>query len=202
MEEVNYFISFVQEHRYIGYGILFFSMIIEGEFFLLAAGILSNLGAFDFIDVFFFAFAGVLFGDVLWYFLGRFFQNKYPNQKIIKFVERRVKRVFPSIEKNPFKLVFISKFLYGFNHSTIFILGFLKIEFWHFFRVQFKASFLWVIIFLALGNFFGYTALHITNRINKLFLVVLIILILFFIIERTIDYIAAKKIRESKDFKL
>lgn len=196
MEEVNFFISFVEAHRYTGYAILFFSMIIEGELFLLAAGILSNLGAFDFFDVLFLSFGGVLLGDVVWYSLGRFFQAKYPNQRIIKFVERRVRRMFPSIENNPFRLVFISKFLYGFNHSTIFILGFLKINFWNFFKVQFQASFLWVLTFLILGYFFGYTAIHISSKINKLVLAVLVILAVFFIVERTLDYFIAKRVLE------
>lgn len=198
MEDVNFLISFVEAHRYTGYAILFFSMIIEGELILLAAGILSNLGAFDFMEVWTVVFLGVLFSDVVWYSLGRFFQNKYPDNRLIRFVERRVRRMFPTIEKNPFKLVFASKFLYGFNHSTIFILGFLKTDFRHFFKVQFQTSFLWVSIFLVLGYFFGYTALHITNRINKFVLAMLIILIAFFILERSIDHFVAKRVLEKR----
>ena len=128
---------------------------------MLAAGVLSRLRAFDFVDVFWVSMLGVLAGDVLWYWTGRFLKEKYPRQRLIKFAERRVKRMFPSIECNPFRLIFISKFLYGFNHSTILVLGFLKINFWDFLRVQLRASFLWVIIFLTLGYFFGQAALSI-----------------------------------------
>lgn len=195
---VDIFIAFVEAHKYWGYFILFFSMIIEGELFLLTAGILSQLGAFSIVEVFFVAFSGVMFSDVLWYSGGRFLKEKYPKQKFINFVEHRVKKVLPSIEKNPFKLVFISKFLYGFNHSTILVLGFLKTNFRDFFKVQIQASFLWVIIFLSLGYVFGFTALRISRGVNKFVLALIIIFLLFLIVERAIDRLIEIKIRNGK----
>ncbi|HBP00708.1 MAG: DedA family protein [Candidatus Moranbacteria bacterium GW2011_GWE1_49_15] len=199
METVNLFISLVEAHRYTGYAILFFSLIFEGELFMLAAGVLSHLGAFDLFDVFWVSYAGVLFGDILWYWAGRLIQAKYPQQRFMKFVERRVKKAFPTIECNPFKLVFISKFLYGLNHSTILVLGFLKIEFWHFLRVQAKASLLWVAIFLSLGHFFGYTALSITHKLNKFVAILVLIFILFMVFEKILDYFVEKKIGQPGD---
>jgi len=199
MDNVNFFISFVEAHRYFGYAILFFSLIFEGELFMLAAGVLSHLEAFKILEVFLVSIAGVLFGDILWYWLGRFIKNKYPKQRFVRYVERRVKKSFPTIECNPFKLVFVSKFLYGLNHPTILILGFLKIEFWHFLRIQIKASLLWVSIFLALGYFFGYAALSVTHKLNKFIAVLVFIFIVFLIAEKVFDYFVEKKIRQQKD---
>lgn len=198
MESINTFISFVEIHRYYGYIILFVSLIFEGELFMLAAGVLSHLQAFDIFDAFWISMAGVLCGDVLWYWIGRFMKKKYPNQRFIVYVEKRVKKAFPAIECNPFKLVFISKFIYGLNHSTILVLGFLGIDFYHFLKVQIKTSFLWVVIFLSLGYFFGYTALSITHKMNKFILVLLIIFGTFFLLEKFFDYLVEKKIQRSK----
>lgn len=199
METVNLFISLVEAHRYTGYAILFFALIFEGELFMLAAGVLSHLGAFDIGDVFMISVGGVLTGDILWYWAGRIIKEKYPQHKLIGFVERRVKKTFPTIERNPFKLIFLSKFLYGFNHSTILILGFLKIEFWHFLRVQIKASLLWVAIFLSLGYFFGYTALSITHKLNKFVAILALIFILFIIFEKVIDHLVGERIRKNNN---
>ena len=193
MDNVNLFISLVEAHRYTGYAILFFSLIFEGELFMLAAGVLSHLGAFDIGDVFWISLSGVLFGDILWYWAGRFIKDRYPEQRLIRFVEKRVKKAFPAIEYNPFKLIFISKFLYGLNHSTILVLGFMKVEFWHFLRVQVKASLLWVTIFLGLGYFFGYTALSITHKLNKFIAILVAIFILFLIFEKIVDHFVEKR---------
>jgi len=194
---VEIFINFVEIHRYWGYSILFLAMLFEGELFMLTAGILSNLGAFHILDVFFIAFGGVILGDVSWYWMGVFLKNKYPNQKFINFIEQKVRSVLPSIEKNPFKLVFASKFLYGLNHSTILVLGFLKIEFWHFFRVQLKASLIWTIMFLALGYFFGFAALQFSHKLNRFVLVVIGLYALFLLTEALIDRFIEKRLEKN-----
>ncbi len=198
MDNVNLFISLVESHRFFGYAILFFALIFEGELFMLAAGVLSHLGAFDIVDVFLVSVSGVLLGDILWYMLGRIIKERYPNQKFMKFIEKRVKKSFPLIENNPFKLIFISKFLYGLNHSTILVLGFMKVEFKHFLKVQVKASLIWILIFLALGYFFGYTALSITHKLNKFFLILVIIFCIFLVFEKIIDYLVERRLNKFK----
>jgi membrane protein DedA with SNARE-associated domain len=188
MHSLNIFITFVEAHRYWGYGLLFMTMIFEGELLLTATGMLVRLQAFDLFDAFLFALAGVLTGDMLWYWAGRFLHNRYPRHRITLFVVQRVKRYLPSIGRNPFHVIFLSKFIYGLNHSTLIVLGFLKIPFGHFIRIQFITSFIWSLLFLIVGYMFGSVALTITHRLQRF----MIVSVLFLLAVALIDYIVGR----------
>src|SRR5271169_2638547 len=156
---LDLFISFVESNRTWGYWLLCAAMVFEGELFLTAAGMMARLHAFDFWDSFMFALSGVLFGDVFWYCIGRNLESRYPHHRITSFVIQRVKKYLPDIESNPFHVIFLSKFLYGMNHSTLVVLGFLNVPFGHFMRIQFLSSFIWSLLFLTIGFIFGSVAI-------------------------------------------
>ncbi|HUL00936.1 MAG TPA: VTT domain-containing protein [Nitrospirota bacterium] len=194
MHSLNLFISFVEAHRYWGYGLLFIAMIFEGELFLTATGMLVRLQAFDFFDAFFFALSGVLSGDILWYWAGRMLVFRYPHHRITLFVVQRVKRYLPSIGRNPVHVIFLSKFIYGLNHSTLVVLGFLRIPFGRFIRIQFITSFIWSLIFLIVGYIFGSVALTITHRFQRF----IILALLFLIAVVFIDYVIGRFIEKAE----
>ena len=194
MHSLDLFISFVEAHRYWGYGLLFIAMIFEGELFLTATGMLVRLQAFDFVDAFIFALAGVLSVDMLWYWAGRMLEFRYPRHRITRFVVQRVKRYLPSIGRNPFHVIFLSKFIYALNHSTLVVLGFLKIPFGHFMRIQFITSFIWSLLFLIVGYIFGSVALTITHRFQRF----IILGFLFLMAVAFIDYIIGRFIERAE----
>jgi len=194
MHSLNLFISFVEAHRYWGYALLFMAMIFEGELFLTATGMLVRLQAFDFFDALFFALSGVLTGDMLWYWAGRMLESRYPHHRITLFAVHRVKRYLPSIGKNPFHVIFLSKFIYGLNHSTLVVLGFLKIPFGHFIRIQLITSFIWSLLFLIVGYIFGSVALTITHRFQRF----IMLAFLFLIAVVFIDYIIGRFIEKAE----
>jgi len=194
MHSLNLFISFVEAHRYWGYALLFMAMIFEGELFLTATGMLVRLQAFDFFDALFFALSGVLTGDMLWYWAGRMLESRYPHHRITLFAVQRVKRYLPSIGKNPFHVIFLSKFIYGLNHSTLVVLGFLKIPFGHFIRIQLITSFIWSLLFLIVGYIFGSVALTITHRFQRF----IMLAFLFLIAVVFIDYIIGRFIEKAE----
>jgi len=198
MHSLELFIHFVEAHRYWGYALLFFAMLIEGELFLAAAGMLARLHAFDIFDAFFFAFAGVLSGDVLWYCLGRYLHSRHSQNRYLAFAIRHVKKLLPGIEKNPFHVIFLSKFIYGLNHSTILVLGFLKIEFRHFIKIQFFTSLLWSLIFLVLGYMFGGAALAYTHSFTRFMLIAFGFLIAIVVVEKLIGLVVEMKEEEHK----
>jgi len=185
------FISIVEAHRHWGYWLLCAAMVFEGELFLTAAGMLARLHAFDFFDSFIFALSGVLLGDMLWYFTGRELESRYPHHRISLFVIRRVKKYLPDIEKNPFHVIFLSKFIYGLNHSTLVVLGFLKVPFGHFMRIQFATSFIWSLIFLTIGYVFGSVAMTFTTKLRHFmllaFLSLMVVAVIVYIISKLIE---------------
>ena len=140
--------SFAETHRYLGYAILFLGMIIEGELFLLAYGMLLHLKAFDPGDVFIFAYLGVIFSDILWYHPGVFLKKKLVSTSgFLKRSEERAKKLFPYFETNPTKALLISKFVTGTNHATIVLAGFLKMDFKYFLKLRLAISFVWCVFF-------------------------------------------------------
>jgi len=192
------FISTVEAHRYLGYGLLCVAMIFEGELFLIATGMLARLHAFDFFDSFFFALSGVLIGDILWYCIGRNLESRYPNHRISLFVIHRVKKYLPDIEKNPFHVIFLSKFLYGLNHSTLVVLGFLKVNFPHFIRIQFFSSFIWSLLFLTVGYAFGSVALTFTTKLRHFMIFAIISFILVAVVIYLVDQFIEKSEQKHK----
>jgi membrane protein DedA with SNARE-associated domain len=201
MHSLQLFIHFVQEHRYLGYALLYVAMLFEGELFLTAAGMLARLHAFDFFDAFFFAFAGVLTSDILWYFLGRYLHTHHAHNRFLTFAIHRVRKYLPGIENNPWHVIFISKFIYGLNHSTILVLGYLKIEFKHFIKIQFFTSLLWVMIFLMVGYIFGDAALAFTHRLDRIVIIAVIFFIGLIVVEKIIGFVIARKEQNKKNKK-
>ncbi len=199
MHSLNLFISFVEAHRNWGYGLLFFAMIFEGELFLTTTGMIVRLQAFDFFDALFFALSGALAGDMLWYWAGRIFESRYPHHRIKKFVMERVKKYLPGIERNPFHVIFLSKFIYGLNHSTLAVLGFLKVPFGHFLRSQFLASLIWSLLFLIVGYFFGGVAVAFTHRLNRFVLIALLSLIAVAVIANIVGGFIERAERKHKE---
>jgi len=189
---LDLFIATVVAHQYWGYWLLCAAMIFEGELFLIATGMLARLHAFDFFDSFFFALSGVLLGDMIWYYAGRKLESRYPNHRISLFVIHRVKKYLPDIERNPFHVIFLSKFLYGLNHSTLVVLGFLKVPFAHFMRIQFYTSFIWSLLFLTVGYVFGSVALTFTHKLRHFMIFAFISLIIVVVIIYVVDLFIEK----------
>jgi membrane protein DedA with SNARE-associated domain len=188
---LDFFIATVEANRHWAYWLLCGAMVFEGELFLAAAGMMVRLHAFQFIDSFFFALSGVLLGDMLWYYAGRKLRSRYPHHRISTFAIQRVKKYLPDVESNPFHVIFLSKFIYGLNHSTLVVLGFLKVPFGHFMRVQFISSFIWSLLFLTIGYIFGSVAITFTNRLRYFmllaFLSLMVIAAMVYIIGRIIE---------------
>jgi membrane protein DedA with SNARE-associated domain len=184
---------FAQAHRYLGYAILFLGMLVEGETFLMAYGILTHLKAFDWGDAFLIAYFGVIFSDILWYHLGVFLKKRYPSSRFLNNNEKRVRKYFPDFEKKPAKALLMSKFIAGTNHATLMIAGILKVDFKYFFKLQVMISFLWVATFLTLGFLFGFAALGYSHKFEKFLLMALVLLISAKLLEQLLKYIFAEK---------
>jgi len=189
---LNILIIVVKEHRYLGYALLFLGMIIEGEVILMTAGILANLGALSLESVFIVSYLGVLVNDVFWYHIGMYLKNNHGHQSLLLWAERKVKSFLPGIEKNPAYAIFISKFIAGINHPTIVILGFLKINFKYFMKLQIFASLVWTLVFISLGFVFGHTAISFSHKIHEFIIAAILLMAAAMLLERSIRYVVNK----------
>ncbi|OIP64457.1 MAG: hypothetical protein COV32_00215 [Candidatus Yonathbacteria bacterium CG10_big_fil_rev_8_21_14_0_10_43_136] len=187
-QSVDFFVLFVNDHRFWGYAILFVAMVLEGEVFLIVAGMLVSLEAFDGKDVLLVALVGVVSGNVMWYNLGA----KLNDARLTKGILRRAEKIMifflPEFRANPFKSIFFSKFIYGANRATVIMSGVLHIPFKLFFKAEFLASIVWVALYFEIGYFFGYAAVNTTHKVGQLALMALLFMIAFILIQKFITH--------------
>lgn len=189
MDALAIAINFIEEHRYLGYLVLFLGMIIEGEVVLMTGGILANLNAFSLESVFIVSFLGVLANDIIWYHIGAYLKNNHGRRNLLLRAERKVKTLLPGIEKNPAYAIFISKFIAGINHPTLVVLGFLKINFKYFMKLQILASLVWTLVFISLGFAFGHTAINVSRKIHEFIIAAILLMAAVMLLERGIRYV-------------
>jgi membrane protein DedA with SNARE-associated domain len=192
MDELGIVLSFIEENRYLGYLVLFLGMIIEGEVILMIGGILANLSALNLESVFVISFIGVLVNDVLWYHIGVYLKNNHGHRTLLQRAERKVKKLLPGIETSPAYAIFISKFIAGFNHPTLIMLGFLKVNFKYFMKLQIFASLVWTLVFISLGFAFGHTAISLSRKIHVFIIAAVILIVAVMLLERSIRYVISK----------
>lgn len=189
MDALSVALSFIEEHRYLGYFVLFLGMIVEGEVVLMTGGILANLNAFSLEEVFVVSFIGVLANDIIWYHIGAYLKNNHGHRSLLLRAERKVKKLLPGVEKNPAYAIFISKFIAGLNHPTLIVLGFLKTNFKYFMKLQVFASLVWTLVFLSLGFVFGYAAISLSRKVDVFIISAIALMAASILLERGIRYV-------------
>ncbi len=181
---------FVEVHALWAYIILYLGVIIEGEIVVIFAGIFSFLGSINL----FIAFAAIVLGGITKSFLGYtigYYLNKHHSHKpVISKIERRISYFLPRFKEKPFWSIFISRFfLLGIGWFTLVFAGYKNIAIKLYAKAEALSLALWSIGFLALGHFFGYTALSISRDVRKVLVLILIFFILFFILEKIIAFV-------------
>lgn len=181
---------FVEIHAVIAYFIIFFGVIFEGEIVVVFAGIFSFIGSINL----FVAFAAIILGGATKSFLGYtigYYLNKHHSHKpVISKIERRISYFLPRFKDKPFWSIFVSRFfLLGIGWFTLVFSGYKNIAIKLYIKAEAASLALWSIGFLALGHFFGYTALSISRDVRKVLVLILIFFILFFILEKIIAFI-------------
>lgn len=183
-QSIDVFVQLVQDHRFWGYVILFIAMMFEGEVFLVVAGMLTALEAFDVGDVLWISLLGVVLGNILWYQLGLMLKNGGIAKRVIRWAEHAITFFLPQFRQKPFKSIFVSKFIYGANRATVIMSGVFRVPFKLFFQAEFFASILWVSLYLSVGHFFGYAAINITHNASRYVLLAAGFVVAFVLIQK------------------
>lgn len=179
--------NFVHQHEVLAYVLLFFAVIIEGEFVLLVSGILAHLGALSFPILYIVGYLGAFGKTYVGYGLGVFLKRRYPRSRFFRFVMRRVNDLLPSFKKDPFWSIFTSKFIVGINHFVLIYSGYVKVPKKTYYKAELSSSLAWIFEFLALGYFFSFAAFSISRDIRKFTLIILAFVIGFVIVQRLIN---------------
>jgi membrane protein DedA with SNARE-associated domain len=180
--------NFVQDHQMLGYFILFLGVLIEGEFVLIASGILAHIGAFTFGEAYLVALAGGMSKTLIGYRLGRFLRKRYSKSRFFRFVVRKVRTLLPKFTEKPFWSVFVSKFIFGLNNLVLIYSGFIRIRRTTYIKAELVSTAVWAFLALGLGYIFSIAALTISHDIRKFMLLLLVFLVGFVILQRMMHF--------------
>ena len=189
MHTVNLLIHLVETHQILVYFLIYLGLIFEGEFFLIAAGILVHLGALNILVALFFVLLGGFSKTFIGYELGEFLNKKFQHHRFFMYIRKRVYNILPKFKRKPFWSIFISKFIMWANNVVIIFSGYEKVNYKTFLKAEISSTLIWAPSLLLLGYFFSYTALHISREIWRFLMVVLVLFIVFILFDRLVSWL-------------
>ncbi len=188
--------STIEHHHTVIYLVLFIVTAIEGELVIIFSGVASHLGILDTPTVLITIFAAAGMKSFVFYKLGGLLQ-RFHKQKMIRYVQHKVRSFFPNFKQKPMVPIIISKLIYGVNHATLIYAGFAKIKPRIFIQAETIANLLWVPAFFGIGYYFSANVSEITRNFQKFSLYLAIFVIGFFALEYIIRSIVEFKNTEN-----
>ena len=172
--------------REFGYLAVFVGTFLEGETILVVAGFAAYEGYLRLSLVILFAFLGSLFGDQLYFFIGRYkgqsLLNKYQSW------EPRVKRFRKLMDRHNTWFILIFRFLYGLRTVAPFAIGLSNVSLKKFILLNIASAAIWAVTLGILGYFFGQVMEAVLDDIKKYELIIMaglfIIAAVIFLIRR------------------
>ncbi len=141
------------QNYFLAYLIIFISAIFIGDIavfpvlWLVVKGFLGSTGPSLFIIT---IFTAGISGDLLWYSLGRLLRDT----KLGSFIKNHIPRnekIEKHIQSRTGKWIILSKIIPWSNFPIIFMLGWFKINFKKFIKIDVMAILTWLIIFIAIS---------------------------------------------------
>ncbi|MDO8659699.1 MAG: VTT domain-containing protein [Candidatus Parcubacteria bacterium] len=189
MDTVNLLTNLIENYQDLVYFFIFFGLIVEGEFILLATGILFHLGALNIYYTIFFIILGLSSKTFFGYYIGNILRTKWAHTRFLKYLEKRVMAVMPHFKRKPFWSIFISKFIIGVNNIVIIFAGYQKVIFKKYLKAEFCSTIIWAPALIWIGYFFSYAALHASREIWRFSVIVIVLTMLFMLFDRLIGWI-------------
>lgn len=169
--------------RPVGYAVIFFGMMIEGDALLFTAAFLTHQRFFDFGDMALVVLAGVFVGDLLWYQLGIWLAQSQRFAWVHHWLERLTSRFDEHLSKRPWHTLFLSKFAYGLHHPILMRAGAIGIHARKFLRSDILASLAWIAIVGGLGYASSASLPVVRHRFRFAERALLVSLVAFFLFE-------------------
>jgi membrane protein DedA with SNARE-associated domain len=136
-----------------GYPILLIGTFLEGETILILGGVAAHIGYLSLKWVIICGFLGTLFGDQIYFYLGRHHGTKFLARHPVW--QTRSQRVYRIMERHPTLLVLGFRFLYGIRTVTPFVIGMSNISYLHFALLNTLGAGLWAVTIGLAGFYFS-----------------------------------------------
>lgn len=150
---MNDIMAYIQEYREWFYLITFIWTVLEGETFVIFAGLAAQKGLLDIRLLFFCAALGSMVGDQICFFLG----HRYGRRIIHHFpkIEPKMDRVIDLLEKYSVSFILSYRFMYGIRNVSALTIGMSHLTWKRFLFLNTIASIIWAASFCAVGYFMG-----------------------------------------------
>lgn len=180
-----------------GYLAVFIGTFLEGETILIVAGFAAYEGYLELPLVIMAAFFGSLFGDQLYFFLGRFkgcsILDRFESWK------PRVERFRKLMDRHNTWFILIFRFLYGLRNLAPFAIGLSNVSIRKFVLLNIISAAIWAVTLGILGFFFGQVMEAVLDDIKKYELIIMGGLILCATIIFLVRRYRMKKARERRE---
>ena len=146
-------IPFVQDYGALVYALTFVWTFLEGETFVLFAGLAAQRDLLDARFVIAAAWAGTFVGDNAWFLLGRRYGARLMDQR--PHWRASVDRALAALERWDAGFILSFRFIYGVRNVASFALGMSELKWRRFVVLNFLAAGLWACSFVGFGYVFG-----------------------------------------------
>lgn len=187
------FLSYLTIWKPLGYILAFFGMVFEGDGSLFALAFLTAEGFFDVGDMLIVVFLSVVFGDTLWYWIGRKYIISFP--RVVAWVNRFAKSFDRHLLERPTRTLLLTKFVYGAHHAVLIRAGMSKMDFRKFIKSDLVAVVVWIAVIGGLGYFSSVSLAYEKKYLRYAEMSLLVALILFFTAEHYIKKFSQKELR-------
>ncbi|OHD63020.1 MAG: hypothetical protein A2176_09345 [Spirochaetes bacterium RBG_13_51_14] len=175
--------SIIREYGYLA---VFVGTFLEGETILVVAGFAAYEAYLELPQVIIAAFLGSLFGDQLYFFLGRY--KGHSLLKRYKSWEPRVAQFRQIMDRHNTWFILIFRFLYGLRNIAPFAIGLSTVPVRKFIILNIISAAVWAITLGVLGYFFGQVMEAVLDDIRRYELIIMaglfLVAMLIFIIRR------------------
>lgn len=181
----------LSHYRFYSYLVLFLGTVLEGEFVLLTAGLLTYAHVLNIWLVMIVALLGAVVGDNLWFYIGRLGGRRFINRygKLFFLTQKRISKAELYFGQHGRKTVFFSRFIFGTRMGSAALAGTFGMSCKRFFTSNIVGAISWVIITTSIGYFFGrsfHDLLYVFHRTELALLILagaaLIIVVIRFIV--------------------
>lgn len=175
-----------------GYPLAFFTMLVEGDFFIFIFGFLTQIGLYDPLVMYLTLYAGAIVGDVMWYMVGSKFKH------LPRFINAWVEKISPPFDDHlrnrTLRTLFFSKFTYGFHRAFFVRAGMLKLPLKRFVKIDLIASVPWILIVGGLGYISGASYVLIKHYVKFIEVTLLGAVVIFVVIQHYLAKLSKRKL--------
>lgn len=172
----EWLIHFASAHHYIVYFIVIIFACIEGPILSMIFGVLIKLGYFTFWPAYISLMLGDLFGDTIWYYVGRRYGHGFIKRfgKYVSVTEENVTKVTEVFHRHRYKILFISKISNGLGLSMVTLLtaGMIRIPFFRYLLTNLTGQFIWSGLLIGVGYFFSNLYVQVDTWMGRVSIVI------------------------------